>query len=175
LVEPSRRAAKPLLIYLPQDSPYLEWLDNKIKQLKTELEQVNKATAPSGIPIEGLDEIELLLTSRNESSQNRFQEVENKLLEVAFKACDVPLYKDKLTENLFSLVSAYFAEEIKDSEKVFQIFTAQTLTRNDTQTAEPHALIEHLKALLEEIVKNSRIAYLPIDWQAICQHILKEK
>jgi len=175
LVEPSRRASKALLIYLPQDRPYLEWLKKKIKQLKSELKQVNKETAPSGIPIEGLDEIELLLSSRNESSQNRFQEVENKLLEVALKDCDVTLYKDKLRENLFSLVSAYFAEEIKDNEKVFQIFTAQSLTRNDTQTAETHALIEQLKALLEEIVEKSRIAYLPIDWQAICQQILEEK
>jgi predicted NACHT family NTPase len=175
LVEPSRRASKALLIYLPQDRPYLEWLDKKIKQLKSELKQVNKETAPSGIPIEGLDEIELLLTSRNESSQNRFQEVENKLLEVALKDCDVTLYKAKLTEKLFSLVSAYFAEEIKDNEKVFQIFTAQSLTRNDTQTAETHALIEQLKALLEEIVEKSRIAYRPIDWQAICQQILEEK
>jgi len=175
LVEPSRRASKALLIYLPQDRPYLEWLDKKIKQLKTELKQVNKETAPSGIPIEGLDEIELLLTSRNESSQNRFQEVENKLLEVALKDCDVPLYQAKLTEKLFSLVSAYFAEEIKGNEKVFLIFTAQSLTRNDTQTAETHALIEQLKALLEEIVEKSRIACQPIDWQAICQQILDEK
>ena len=57
LVEPSRRASKAFLIYLPQDRPYLEWLDKKIKQLKSELKQVNKETAPSGIPIEGLDEI----------------------------------------------------------------------------------------------------------------------
>jgi hypothetical protein len=110
LVEPSRRAFKPLVIYLPQDRPYLEWLEKKIKELKSELEQVNKETAPSGIPIEGLDEIELLLTSRNESSQNRFQEVENKLLEFALKDCEVTLYQAKLTENLFSLVSACFAE-----------------------------------------------------------------
>src|SRR4028118_804279 len=40
LVEPSRRASKALLIYLPQDRPYLEWLDKKIKQLKSELKQV---------------------------------------------------------------------------------------------------------------------------------------
>jgi predicted NACHT family NTPase len=160
---------------LPQDRPYLEWLDKKNKELKSELKQVNKETAPSGIPIEGLDEIELLLTSRNESSQNRFQEVENKLLEVAIKDWDVTFYKAKLTEKLFSLVSAYFAEEIKENEKVFQIFTAQSLTRNDTQTAETHGLMEQLKALLEEIVEKSRIAYRPIDWQAICQQILEEK
>src|SRR4028119_603817 len=102
LVEPSRRASQPLVIYLPQDRPYLEWLDKKIKQLKSELKQVNKETAPSGIPIEGLDEIELLLSSRNESSPNRFQEVENKLLEVALKDCNVTLYKAKLTEKLFT-------------------------------------------------------------------------
>ena len=58
---------------------------------------------------------------------------------------------------------------------MLQIFTAQALTRNDTQTAEAHALIEHLKALLEEIVEKSRIAYRSIDWQAIFQQILKEK
>ena len=175
LVEPCRRASKAVLIYLPQDRPYLEWLDKKNNQLKFDLKQLNKETAPSGIPIEGLDEIELLLTSRNESSQNRFQEVENKLLEVALKDCDVTLYQAKLTENLFRLVSAYFAEEIKDNEKVLQIFTAQSLTRNDTQTAETHALMEQLKALLEEIVEKSRIAYRPIDWPAICQQILEEK
>ena len=62
LVEQSRRASKAFLIYLPQDRAYLEWLDKKIKQLKSELKQVNKETAPSGIPIEGLDEIELLLS-----------------------------------------------------------------------------------------------------------------
>ena len=175
LVEPSRRASKAVLIYLPQDRPYLEWLDKKNNQLKFELKQVNKEPAPSGIPIEGLDEIELLLTSRSESSQNRFQEVENKLLEVALKDCEVTLYETKLTEKLFSLVSAYFAEQIKDNEKVLQIFTAQSLTPNDTQTAETHALMEQLKALVEEIVEKSRIAYLPIDWQAICQQILEEK
>ncbi|MEG5164225.1 NACHT domain-containing protein [Microcoleus sp. AT3-A2] len=175
LVEPSRRASRGIVIYLPQDRSYLEWLDKKIKQLKSELKQVNKETPPSGIPIEGLDEIELLLSSRNELSQNRFQEVENKLLEIALKDCDVTLYQAKLTENLFSLVSAYFAEEIKDNEKVFQIFTAQSLTRNDTQTAETHALIEQLKTLLEEIVEKSQIAYVAIDWSAICQQILDEK
>ncbi|MEG4005338.1 HEAT repeat domain-containing protein [Microcoleus sp. Pol11C1] len=175
LVEPSRRACKGIVIYLPQDRPYLEWLDKKIKQLKSELKQVNKETVLSGILIEGLDEIEVLLSSRHELSQNRFQEVENKLLEIALKDCDVTLYQVKLKEKLFTLVSAYFAEEIKDNEKVFQIFTAQVLTRNDTQTAETHALIEQLKALLEEIVENSRIACVPIDWQAICQQILDEK
>jgi predicted NACHT family NTPase len=35
--------------------------------------------------------------------------------------------------------------------------------------------MEQLKALLEEIVEKSRIAYRPIDWQAICQQILDEK
>ncbi|MEG4849694.1 NACHT domain-containing protein [Microcoleus sp. B5-D4] len=175
LVEPSRRASRGIVIYLPQDRPYLEWLDKKNKQLESELKQVNKETAPSGIPIEGLDEIELLLSSRHDLSPNRFQEVENKLLQIALKDCDVTLYQAKLKENLFSLVSAYFAEEIKDNEKVFPIFTAQSLTRNDTQTAETHALMEQLKALLEEIVENSRLAYRPIDWQAICQQILEEK
>ncbi|MEG4984663.1 HEAT repeat domain-containing protein [Microcoleus sp. BR0-C5] len=168
LVEPSRRASKGIVIYLPQHRPYLEWLDKKIKQLKTELEKVDKETVPSGIPIAGLDEIELLLTATDELKQNRVEAVKQKLLEVALENCDVTLYKTKLEQDLLPLVAAYFAREIKENEKVFQIFTGQTLTRIDIRTQEMYAW-------LEEIVEKSRIAYVPIDWQAICQQILDEK
>ncbi|MCC3590241.1 NACHT domain-containing protein [Microcoleus sp. PH2017_28_MFU_U_A] len=168
LVEPSRRASKGIVIYLPQHRPDLEWLDKKIKQLKSELEKVDKETVPSGIPIEGLDEIELLLTATDELKQNRVAEVNQKLLELALENCDVAPYKTKLEQELFALVSAYFAQEIKENEKVFQIFTGQTLTRIDSRTQEMYAW-------LEEIVEKSRIAYVPIDWRDICQEILDEK
>ncbi|MEG4804206.1 HEAT repeat domain-containing protein [Microcoleus sp. ARI1-B5] len=168
LVEPSRRASKGIVIYLPQHRPDLEWLDKKIKQLKSELEKVDKETVPSGIPIAGLDEIELLLTATDELKQNRVEAVKQKLLEVALDNCDVAPYKTKLEQDLFALVSAYFAREIKENEKVFQIFTGQTLTRIDSRTQEMYAL-------LEEIVAKSRIVYQPIDWRAICQQILDEK
>ncbi|MCC3584778.1 MAG: NACHT domain-containing protein [Microcoleus sp. PH2017_29_MFU_D_A] len=167
LVEPSRRASKGIVIYLPQHRPDLEWLDKKIKQLKSELEKVDKETVPSGIPIEGLDEIELLLTSADELKQNQV-ELKQKLLEVAIENCDVAPYKTKLEQELFALVSAYFAQEIKENEKVFQIFTGQTLTRIDSRTQEMYAW-------LEEIVEKSHIVYQPIDWQDICQQILDEK
>ncbi|WP_373535817.1 HEAT repeat domain-containing protein [Microcoleus sp.] len=168
LVEPSRRASRGIVIYLPQHRPYLEWLDKKIKQLKSELEKVEKETVTSGIPIASLDEIELLLTATDELKQNRVAEVKQKLLEVALENCDVAPYKIKLEQDLFALVSAYFAQEIKENEKVFQIFTGQTLTRIDRTTQEMYAW-------LEEIVEKSRIVYQPIDWRAICQQILDEK
>jgi predicted NACHT family NTPase len=168
LVEPSRRASKGIVIYLPQHRPELEWLDKKIKQLKSELEIVDQETVPSGIPIEGLDEIELLLTATDELKQNRVAEVEQKLLELALENCDIAPYKTKLEQELFALVSAYFAQEIKENEKVFQIFTGQTLTRIDRTTQEMYAW-------LEEIVEKSRIVYVPIDWRDICQQILEEK
>ncbi|WP_293278609.1 NACHT domain-containing NTPase [Microcoleus sp. PH2017_31_RDM_U_A] len=168
LVEPSRRASKGIVIYLPQHRPDLEWLDKKIKQLKSELEKVDKETVPSGIPIEGLDEIELLLTATDELKQNRVAEVNQKLLELALENCDVAPYKTKLEQELFALVSAYFAQEIKENDKVFQIFTGQSLTRIDSRTQEMYAW-------LEEIVEKSRIVYQPIDWRDICQQILDEK
>jgi len=73
-----------------------DWLKRKLEKLKLELEQVNKETIPSGIPIEGLDEIELLLTATDEFKQNRVAEVNQKLLEVALENCDVAPYKTKL-------------------------------------------------------------------------------
>jgi predicted NACHT family NTPase len=145
-----------------------DWLKRKLEQLKLDLEQVDKETVPSGIPIEGLDEIELLLTATDELKQNWVAEFQQKLLEIALENCDVAPYKTKLEQELFALVSAYFAQEIKENDKVFQIFTGQSLTRIDRRTQEMYAW-------LEEIVEKSRIAYQPIDWRDICQQILDEK
>ncbi|MCZ0904641.1 hypothetical protein ON021_32565, partial [Microcoleus sp. HI-ES] len=104
----------------------------------------------------------------DELKQNQVEAVKQKLLEVALENCDVTPYKTKLEQELFALVSAYFAQEIKYNDKVFQIFTGQSLTRIDRRTQEMYDW-------LEEIVEKSRIVYVPIDWQAICQQILEEK
>ncbi|AFZ07200.1 putative signal transduction protein with Nacht domain [Oscillatoria nigro-viridis PCC 7112] len=143
-------------------------LKRKLEKLKLDLQQVEKETVPSGIPIAGLDDIELLLTATDELKQNQVAAVKQKLLEVALENCDIAPYKTKLEQELFPLVAAYFAREIKENDKVFQIFTGQTLTRID-RTA------QQMYAWLEEIVEKSRIVYQPIDWQAICQQILEEK
>ncbi|MEG4110692.1 MULTISPECIES: HEAT repeat domain-containing protein [unclassified Microcoleus] len=143
-------------------------MKRKLEKLKLELEQVDKETVSSGIPIAGLDEIEWLLTAADELKQNQVEEVKPKLLEVALENCDVAPYKTKLEQELFTLVSVYFAREIKDNDKAFQIFTGQSLTRIDGRTQEMYAW-------LEEIVEKSRIVYVPIDWQAICQQILEDK
>ncbi len=168
-IDPKNSANRESFNYSLQDRRRdFDWLKRKLDRLKLDLEQVDQETAPSGIPIEGLDEIELLLTATDELKQNRVAAVEQKLLEVALENCDVAPYKTKLEQELFAFVSAYFAQEIKENEKVFQIFTGQSLTRIDTRTQEMYAW-------LEEIVKKSRIVYQPIDWQSICQQILDEK
>ncbi len=168
-IDPKNAANRDSFAYSLQDRRRdFDWLKRKLEKLKLELEQVDKETVPSGIPIAGLDEIELLLTSPDELKQNQVEKLKQKLLEVAIENCDVAPYKTKLEQELFALVSAYFAQEIKENEKVFQIFTGQTLTRIDNRTQEMYAW-------LEEIVEKSRIVYVPIDWQDICQQILDEK
>ncbi len=168
-IDPKNAANRDSFAYSLQDRRRdFDWLKRKLEKLKLELEQVDKETVPSGIPIAGLDEIELLLTSADELKQNQVEKLKQKLLEVATENCDVAPYKTKLEQELFALVSAYFAQEIKENEKVFQIFTGQTLTRIDSRTQEMYAW-------LEEIVEKSRIAYQPIDWRDICQQILDEK
>ena len=168
-IDPKNAANRDSFAYSLQDRRRdFDWLKRKLEKLKLELEQVDKETVPSGIPIAGLDEIELLLTSADESKQNQVKKLHQKLLEVALENCDVAPYKTKLDQELFALVSAYFAQEIKENKKVFQIFTGQTLTRIDRRTQEMYVW-------LEEIVEKSRIAYVPIDWQDICQQILDEK
>ncbi|MEZ2240534.1 HEAT repeat domain-containing protein [Microcoleus sp.] len=168
-IDPKNAAYRESFAYSLQDRRRdFDRLKQKLENLKLELEQVNKETVPSGIPIAGLDEIELLLTSADKLKHNQVEKLKHKLLEVALENCDVAPYKTKLEQELFALVSAYFAQEIKENEKVFQIFTGQTLTRIDSRTQEMYAW-------LEEIVEKSRIAYVPIDWQDICQQILDEK
>ena len=168
-IDPKNAANRDSFAYSLQDRRRdFDWLKRKLEKLKLELEQVDKETVPFGIPIAGLDEIELLLTSPDELKQNQVEAVKQKLLEFALENCDVAPYKTKLEQELLALVSAYFAQEIKDNDKVFQIFTGQSLTRIDSRTQEMYDW-------LEEIVEKSRIAYVPIDWQDICQQILDEK
>ena len=168
-IDPKNTAYRESFAYSLQDRRRdFDWLKQKLEKLKLELEQVDKETVPSGIPIAGLDEIELLLTSADELKQHQVEAVKQKLLEVALENCHVAPYKTKLEQELFALVSAYFAQEIKENDKVFQIFTGQSLTRIDSRTQEMYAW-------LEEIVEKSRIVYQPIDWQDICQQILDEK
>ncbi len=168
-IDPKNTAYRESFSYSLQDRRRdFDWLKRKLEKLKLELEQVDKETVPSGIPIAGLDEIELLLTSADQLKQNQVEKLKQKLLEVALENCDVAPYKTKLEQELFALVSAYFAQGIKENDKVFQIFTGQSLTRIDSRTQEMYAW-------LEEIVEKSRIAYVPIDWRDICQQILDEK
>ncbi|TAH15531.1 MAG: NACHT domain-containing protein, partial [Oscillatoriales cyanobacterium] len=168
-IDPKNTANRDSFAYSLQDRRRdFDWLKQKLEQLKLELEQVAQQTVPSGIPIAGLDEIELLLTSADELKQHQVEKLKQKLLEVALENCNVAPYKTKLEQELFGLVSAYFAQEIKENEKVFQIFTGQSLTRIDSRTQEMYDW-------LEEIVEKSRIVYVPIDWRDICQQILDEK
>ncbi|MEG4072546.1 HEAT repeat domain-containing protein [Microcoleus sp. Pol14C2] len=168
-IDPKNAANRESFAYSLQERRRdFDWLKRKLEKLKLELEQVDKETVSSGIPIAGLDEIELLLTAADELKQNQVEEVKPKLLEVALENCDVAPYKTKLEQELFTLVSVYFAREIKDNDKVFHFFTGQSLTRIDGRTQEMYAW-------LEEIVEKSRIVYVPIDWQAICQQILEDK
>ncbi|MEG4120009.1 NACHT domain-containing protein [Microcoleus sp. N9_B4] len=168
-IDPKNTSHRESFAYSLQDRRRdFDWLKRKLEKLKLELQKVYKETVPSGIPITGLDEIELLLTAADELKQNQVEEVKQKLLEVALENCEVAPYKTKLEQELLALVSAYFAQEIKDNDKVFQIFTGQSLTRIDRRTQEMYAW-------LEEIVEKSRIAYVPIDWRDICQQILDEK
>ncbi|WP_341733721.1 HEAT repeat domain-containing protein [Microcoleus sp. EPA2] len=168
-IDPKNTANRESFAYSLQDRRRdFDWLKRKLEKLKLELEQVNKETVPSGIPIAGLDEIELLLTAKDELKQNQVEKLKQKLLEVALENCDVAPYKTKLEQELFDLLSAYFAQEVKENDKVFQIFTGQSLTRIDSTTQEMHAW-------LQEIVEKSRIVYQPIDWRDICQQILDEK
>ncbi|WP_341737722.1 HEAT repeat domain-containing protein [Microcoleus sp. CAWBG640] len=168
-IDPKNTANRESFAYSLQDRRRdFDWLKRKLEKLKLELEQIHKETIPSGIPIAGLDEIELLLTATDEFKQNRVEKLNQKLLAVALENCDVAPYKTKLEQELFDLLSAYFAQEVKENDKVFQIFTGQSLTRIDSRTQEMYDW-------LEEIVKKSRIVYVPIDWRDICQQILDEK
>ncbi len=168
-IDPKNTANRESFAYSLQDRRRdFDWLKRKLEKLKLELEQVDKETVPSGIPIAGLDEIELLLTSADQLKQNQVEKLKQKLLEVALENCDVAPYKTKLEQELFDLLSSYFAQEVKENDKVFQIFTGQSLTRIDSRTQEMYDW-------LEEIVEKSRIVYQPIDWRDICQQILEEK
>ncbi len=74
-IDPKNAANRESFGYSLQDRRRdFEILKRKLEKLKLDLEQIDKETVPFGIPIAGLDEIELLLTSTNELKQNQQME-----------------------------------------------------------------------------------------------------
>jgi tetratricopeptide (TPR) repeat protein len=125
---------------LPEDKLTFAWLLKKIKSLETNLKNPQMQTTP--IPLETLDEIEMLVLPSGELNLERLEAVQNKLVDFATSDPETPqCFRDKADSNLIRYVNAYFSNEIKNNEVVYRIFSVKLLAQaNETLQGQTSSL-----------------------------------
>ncbi len=135
----------------------LGWLVRKIKQLKTELTEIEKLEYVE-TPIESLNEIELLLTLEGSLVEERVQTVKQKLVNDALQDNLIPsCYRQKIEQpktGLFERMCAYFAFEIKNNQVVNNIFQRQLLVQINQNLVEEKLTIQNLADSLRNVARD---------------------
>ncbi|HBL11514.1 MAG TPA: hypothetical protein DD379_08930, partial [Cyanobacteria bacterium UBA11162] len=116
---------------LPQYRGDVKWLEQKLKQLKAELHQLETAEFVA-VSVTSFAEIELLLTPDGALVGNSIQTVRDKLIDAVNQGGIVPYYQDKVVQaggGLFERMCAFFAAEMSNNPIVSNIVQGQLLTQ----------------------------------------------
>ncbi|HAX89723.1 MAG TPA: hypothetical protein DCY91_26555 [Cyanobacteria bacterium UBA11370] len=116
---------------LPQYRGDVKWLEQKLKQLKAELHQLETAEFVA-VSVTSFAEIELLLTPDGALVGNSIQTVRDKLIDAVNQGAIVPYYQDKVVQaggGLFERMCAFFAAEMSNNPIVSNIVQGQLLTQ----------------------------------------------
>jgi len=133
----------------------IHWLEEKRKSLNEELKQTDKAEdfEPS---LESFEEIELLVLPDGSIAHDRMNSVKAKLIDAATRdGVLTRCYKEKVEKELFELMCAYFAEEIKTNARVRNIFEGQLLSQIDVRLQGQQLIVERIEASLRDLSKAS--------------------
>ncbi|TXK70154.1 hypothetical protein [Paenibacillus sp. N3.4] len=126
-----------------------EWLVASLEQLEkklnVELQNVDSLKLPNP-PIDVLDELALLLNAQGDMDDSAIQEINQRIIKRALEF-DVPhaIYIHEVKGNLFDYMQRYFASEIKFTDEVYNIFTAQL-------EVESNLTIKQVKTALDDFI-----------------------
>jgi hypothetical protein len=133
---------------LPEHQSDVQWLDQRLKQLAKELEQVERSKQVQ-ISLESITEIEMLLLPSGELNQSLALDVRQRLVDLALKDPSVPAsYREKVENSLFERICAYFAFEIKHNQVVRDIFQSQLLVQINQNLQEQQLTLEDIEHIL---------------------------
>lgn len=110
----------------------MKWLRRKIKAIEEQLKQVQKSEIADP-PLQTLQEIELLVYQPDSDSiRKQLEELKQRLVGELVREEGAPeCYRERLRQELFPLMSAFFCHELKHNEVVRAIFQSQVLARID--------------------------------------------
>jgi len=137
-----------------ENAKEIHWLKEKNASLERRLNKVGNADyfPPT---ILGFNEMESLLTPNGTLSEEHMNSMRNKLIKAAIVEDDVPLcYREKIAQDLFERMSAYFADQIKRNEVVRNIFEGQLLAHIDVELQGQRITVERIEASLFDIAKG---------------------
>lgn len=144
------------LVYPPECSEELLWLDKKLRQLAKDLKTA-KISETAEIPLERLDDIACLLHDDGSINRERLEAVKERLVENALGEEEVPeLYAQKVKAELFELLSDRFATEIKYTPDVRELVESQWLSQLNAKLDSQQLSIERIEEALQS--KESREA-----------------
>ena len=179
---------QPFRLYLPTE------LDQKIKQWKTELEQVKNAKDETEIssPLQDTAEIEQLLLSHGKPIDDRLQELETRLISQALQGIsDLPTdYQSQIQTNLFARIYAHFVEQLKINDRAYRAFELEYLPTINASLTEIGVGQEQVALTMTDMLSvvnrtdqnvqkiidilNPKSLTLE-DWQEICRQNLTEQ
>jgi hypothetical protein len=140
----------------PEHWSDVNWLEQKLKQLKADLKAVEKAESVQA-PVASLEEIESLLTPDGTLAVNSIQTVREKLIAVVKQEGGVPYYQAKAAAaqvGLFERMCAYFASEINSNPEVRDIIQGQLLTQINANLKTQQLTVQDLEHSLRDLARN---------------------
>lgn len=129
----------------------IRWLEQKRRSLDEELKSIEKAedVEPS---LESLEEIELLVLPNGSLAQDRLNTVRAKLIDAATRDGEPPkFYKEKVEKELFELMSLFFSNEIRENQRVSNIFEGRLLAQIDVRLQGQQLTVERIEASLRDV------------------------
>ncbi len=139
-----------------EDWSDVSWLEHKLKQLKADLKDVEKAESIQ-VPVASLEEIESLLTPDGALAVNSIQTVREKLIAVVKQEGGVSCYQAKAEAaqaGVFERMCAYFASEIKNNPEVRDIIQGQLLTQINANLKTQQLTVQDLEHSLRDLARD---------------------
>ncbi|MBW4613547.1 MAG: DUF1822 family protein [Desmonostoc vinosum HA7617-LM4] len=125
-------------------------LNQKLKQLKQELNKVNKLKENT-TPITSLSDLGLLLTQAGTLEQKH---IKDQLLAVAIQDITVPCYQTKAENSLLERINAYFIFEIKNNPVVKDILQTQFLAKINLQSEDLEKSLQNVAQVFPQLLEK---------------------
>jgi hypothetical protein len=142
------------VLYNPEDRQHIAWLKQCLKRIEKQITQLEN-DSPTNVPLESIEEIELLITPDEMLNEALVEEAKQKLIEVATQDSATPaIYRQIAEESLFERVCLFFTYEIRSNPAVRDIFQTQLLARVNQMLEGRTLTLENIQLALQDTASS---------------------